>query len=515
MTKKLLWIAIPIITVLVAAICILTYILLAAPSSNDIYLEHIKTAQHFMESGDADQAIFYYREALKSDDKQEEPYLKIAQIYYEQKNDMKSALDTLYEGYEKTGSEIIRETIERYLALSDGSHQLDTNDVYDPVLKKGVSSQALLGNFSSYTYKDYTELYTVVSEHFNTDSYVVEYSQVSAEFEYKNTSENQHILDSRTGKPVDEACPSEIRAKSLSAFISGAEQGVSVDDLKASGAYDVHVNNPGNGFATKYISFVCSGTVCYVECDDNGVISNPNGKFLVIPPKTSVEERKVMLYGSIVDADTNKLIKDAKVTIRRGKGAKSGAYVTEITASSGEFNVELDPGDYTVESVAEKYITDYYDVSLSENDDSVCKTFVMSPVLTGNQMRFVVEWTNTQYDLYIHINGRSSTNESIDYWEHGRSYGDVNGNIGGFETGNQNGQRYTSATITDSNGYYEFHVHGGEDQYNKDYLYKSNVVVKVYKDNDSSPTIFDLPPSIPLRYWRVCQVHDGVITAVD
>lgn len=513
MQKKLLMILIPIVAVLLAAIGVLTYILVAAPSSNGIYLEHVQMAKKMLQSGDADQAILYYKSAIEADDTQEEPYLELATIYADRKGDIKKALDILFEGYGKTGSVSLYNAIQKYIALSDEGEAVEAEQP-DTDLKKGVITSSLMNTFSSYTYQAYSEHYTISSEHNYTDAYTVAYSQLKAEFEYKNTPEHPNIVDPNTGKPYPESRPTTIRVNAVEDLISGVAQGVTVDDLRAAGAHDLRVNNAGGGFTTKYLTFVYANCKCSVECDDNGVINNTQGMNAIVPPMSQTAT-KATLAARVVNADNNELIKDVTINIRKGKGAKTGAADTTLKADSGEFSVELDPGDYTVEATASGFIKDYYDVSLPKAGDMVNQQFVMSPELKENQMRFVVEWTNTQYDLYIHIKGRSSDNESIQYWEYGSSSGNVSQNIGGFETGSRGGCRYTSATITDSRGNYEFHVHGGKDQYSKEYLYKANVVVKIYKDNSSSPTVANLPASIPLDYWQVCKVHDGEITMID
>lgn len=513
MTKKILLITIPIVAVLLAAIGVLTYILLATPSTNGMYLEHIQTAERMLQNGDTENAILYYKTAISEDDSHEEPYLALADIYYKQNNDVKMALDILFEGYGKVGSVNLYNAIQQYLAISDAG-EVEDKESATVTMEKGVLTSSYFDTFSSYTYQSYSDHYTVVSEHNYNEAYTVSYSRFKAEFEYRNSNEHPNIVDPQTGKPYPNSRPTAIRINGVDALISGVAAGVTADDLRASGAHDIMVNNPGNGFSTKYISFVYGNCKCYIECDDNGVIKNVQAANYIVPP-ISLDVSKATLAGRVVNADTNKLIKDVTVNIRSGKGKKDGSVVSTLEAPDGEFSIELDPGDYTVEAIADGYITDFYDCSLPEAGDTVSRQFVMSPKLEGNQMRFVVEWTNTQCDLYIHIHGKSSDNDNIQYWEYGRSSGDVDKNIGGFETGSQNGCRYTSATITDSQGYYEFHVHGGKDQYSKDELYKANVVVKIYKDNDSSPIVCDLPSSIPLKYWQVCSVHDGEISMID
>ena len=60
MNKKLLMILIPVAAILVAAIGVLTYMLVAVPSTDNLYLEQIQYAERLMKSCDVYSAILYY-----------------------------------------------------------------------------------------------------------------------------------------------------------------------------------------------------------------------------------------------------------------------------------------------------------------------------------------------------------------------------------------------------------------------------------------------------------------------
>lgn len=514
MNKKILMIVIPIIAVILAAIGILTYMLLSSPSSDSLYLEQMRSAQLVLAQGDVDQAIIFFKNAIQQDASKPDAYLELANLYYTGKNDINSALAVLQEGYNRTGSVELKNAIEKYTSLS-ASGELSDNSGVDVSLEKGVISNAYMDPFSSYTYKDYSEHYTVVSEQNYTTSYTVVYSQFDAEFEYRNSDANPNVIDKMNGRPVPGARPTVIRVNGVGKLISGVESGVSADDLKAGGAHDVYLNKPKGEFTTSFLTFRYKGCTVSVACDDNGVIHEDSPKVTVAPPAGDKQSDKSVVSGKVMDAVNNEAVKDAELNIRSGRNAKSGSTVATVTASNGSYSVELSSGDYTVEVTAKDYITEYFDLSVPDDGSEVSQTFVLSPKLGENQMRFVVEWSNSQSDLYIHIKGRNSKNESVEFWEYGSKSANSGESINGLETGTSNGKRYTAATITDSKGNYEFHVHGGKDQYDKQQLLSADVVVKVYKDNDSSPTILNIPSSIPLKYWVVCKVHDGEIQIID
>ncbi len=512
MNKKLLLAIIPIIVVIVAAIGVLTYLLLAPASSNDIYLEQVTMAQRYLDSGDIDQAISCYRKAIELDEMKEEPYIALARVYYNNKYDIVNALGTVKKGYEKIGSEALLQWVNYFKTLSGENAESETTVPEGSAANKGVINSLYLDTFSTYTYQNYKDRCTLKNERTVNDAYIVSYTQFDVEFEYRNTADNT-VLDKNSGKPLANARPTAIRVNDLKTLISGIEQGVTIDDLKANGITDIQLVQPDSVISTHHFVFTYKRCSFAIECDSKGTITDTNSMNVITPPK-SVSSQSV-LNGYVMSAVDNSLVQNVKVNIRTGKNMKTGTPVKSIDAPDGMFTAELAEGDYTVETIAEGFITEFYDAYIPSGGAEVNLTFVMSPKLKDNQMRFVVEWSNTQYDLYIHVRGTSSDHKSVQYWEHAYNSKDYANSVGGFETGEQNGKRFTAATIMDAKGDYEFHVHGGEDQYQLQDIKNADVVVKVYKDNDSDPTIIELPKSFLYDYWTVCSVHDGNIVLID
>ena len=513
MNKKILLAIIPIVVVIVAAIGVLMFLLLAPASSNDIYLEQVTMAQRHLDSGDVDQAIVCYQKAIEADEMKEEPYIALARVYYNKKYDSVNALGTVKKGYDKIGSETLHQWVDYFTLLSGENVESETTVPEGSAEKKGVINSTYLDTFSTYTYQNYKDRCTMKSERTVNDAYIVSYTQYEAEFEYKNTADNT-VLDKNSGKPLANVRPTAIRVDSLKTLISGIDQGVTADDLKANGVTDIQIVQPDGVMGSHHMVFTYQRCSFAVECDKNGTITNTNGANVITPPKSNVSSQSV-LNGYVVSAVDNTPVSNVKVNIRSGKNTKSGAPLKSVDAPNGMFTAELDEGDYTVEAIADGFISEFYDAYIPSGGAQVNLTFVMSPKLKENQMRFVVEWSNTQYDLYIHVRGTSSDRKAVQYWEHAYSSTDYANSVGGFETGEQNGKRFTAATIMDSKGDYEFHVHGGEDQYQLQVIKNADVVVKVYKDNESAPTVINLPKNFHYNYWTVCSVHDGNIVLID
>ena len=514
MNKKILMIFIPIIAVIVAAIGILSYIALSSPSA-DLYLEQVRDAQRFLQEGDVDMAIVYYRNAIEQDNTRTDAYLGLAELYYLSKNDLDAAIQVLRDGYNVNHSEELMDAIKYYTGLRDGGESFAESNTVVPA-EKGTVSAAYMDAFSTYTYMDYIRRCTMTSEHNYTSAYTIAYSQFDAEFEYKNTDATPDLREKSNGKPQSGARPTLIRVNHVGSLIAGVENGVTAEDLKAQGAKNIDLKKPKGEFETPYLTFTYADCTISVACDEDGVIHEDSAPVIVEPPVgTTKKSDKTVVSGQVLDAVSNGRINGAELMFRSGSDNKSGSAAAKATSKNGNYRVELAPGSYTVEVGAEGYITEFFDLDVPEDEEEMSRSFVLSPKLEENQMRFVVEWSNMQSDLYIHIKGTNSKNERVEFWEYGSKSANSGESIDGLENGTSGGKRFTAATITDSQGSYEFHVHGGKNQYDKDQLLSADVVVKVYKDNTSSPIVLNIPDSFPLKYWVVCSVHDGEIHPID
>ena len=516
MNKKVLLVVIPLLVVIVAAIGVLTFILFSSPSTNDLYLEKVEAAQRYLDSGDIEQAILYYQSAIEANDMEEEPYLKLASIYYERQGNLGSALGILYQGRLKLNSLKIQEAIAYYESLlppdaSDGKPA----DAGAAGVKEFIS-ETYSDMFASYTYETYSRNYTFKDETRQFSKYTIVYAQINGEFEYSDPDFKNGIVDPNSNSPYAAARPTLIRMNHLGDVISGAEYGVKYEQLISYGVQNLTLNRPDDSMTTNYLSFLYKNCTYKVECDANGVINNPDGVLCVIPPAVKVSN-KATVSGSVLNATDNTFVSGATLNFREGINAKTGSTYMQVNVTDGRYSVEVDPGDYTVEVIADGYITEFY-VFYAAAGVETLQSFVLSPKLGDNQMRFVVEWTETQYDLYIHIHGDSSNKNTVDYWEaRYDSSGDVDSNLGGFEQGMRDGKRFTSATILDTAGKYEFHVHGGYDLYQPSDILSAGVTVKIYKDNNSDPIVVNVPSVFKTTglYWVVCSVQNGEITYID
>lgn len=501
MTKKLILVIIPIIVLLLC--CVGALLLLPENSDgNTIYLEQIKVAHQLKEDGDYQLAILHYKEAIKEDNTQEEPYYQMANIYYYNLNDIGNAITTLEQGIQLTNSYNLRNLLQ--IIKEDTGDAQGTTTAFSTAVGK-INTQ-FVNVFTTYKYKDYSSNYTLVNEQISGGIYTVEYSQIDAAFIYYNTDEFPNIINSATGMPNDGVRPCEIKFNSIDTLIGGASSGVSVDSLKKSGAMNPKVTYDEK--MKKYLlSFVYNNCSFLVECSQDGKITGSDIYNVITPEQT---DDHVQLSGYVYNEDNSNLIEKAQIDFRKGHNNQADTPVATYTTTDGSYYVELDPGNYTAEVSSSGFKPVYFDLTLGVGINS--QDFTLTPVNSGDVIRVVVEWADdsTYITSHAHLVSSSgySTGQIGDYEGY---HGDTlyNGDTLLADYKRDESSKSETTTFYDPNGSYEFHVH--HDFENPD------VKVKLYMPGESEPIIITEPDDFyvyPNFYWTVFSIRNGKIEGI-
>lgn len=501
LSKKLVLVLIPLLVLLIGCLSLLLFI----PDGNvqSVYVEQIGTARKFADSGDYQNAIIYYKNALEENDENEDIYIELAEIYFHL-NMREEGLNILRTGVGKLNSMKLISTLNYYNNLED-----DSNTEIEKLggLTVVEFNESNVNSFSTYNYEKYTNECTVKTEHTVSDVYTVEYAQYDAVFEYKNTLENT-VINSKTGKPNPYARPTLIRLKRISLLFNGIESGtpVTTDKLKECGATGIKILPYGQNKADYLVTFVLNEMQVKIACDKSGTINDIEAYNEIIPKPVDASELVSKLNGSMINSSNNTGVRNVTLNFRSGTGEKTGSVVESLLSEDGEFSVELDPGDYTMEAVAKGFVTEFYDIFIPEGDE-VNQSFSMTPKLGEGQIRFVIEWPETEKDVFIHMKGTPSTGGWVEY-----TYGTYSTQIGNYERGERDGKRYETATLFDTDGDYEFHVHGAD---SKQDVIDAGTVVKIYVGNDENPITVKVPDTFSGEYWIVCSIKDGEIKNIN
>lgn len=499
MNKKTMLLIIPAIALL--ACCIAAICVICIPSSYEVYTKQIQTAEKYLADKDYDGAIKYYEMAKAADETQEEPYLKLAMIYYENKNDMEKAVAILNEGYEKTKSEQIKNALAVYLGSAEGttvsSGKTDYNS--NPV------NITLLNMFGQYNYEQYGKNYTVVSDNYSDGVYTVRYNGIDAEFSYNNDATK--VVDEKAMKPFSYSFPTEIKVDKISDIINLPSQGMKIDELKKSAGITNAVAKYDNTLKKNIITFSCEKCTVSVETDKNGTIL-ADSSYLSIKPDTVVSSnQKFTVTGTVTGKTSLQPVATGKISVRKGNGVKSGSSVAESAIENGAYSLSLESGDYSFEVSAAGYTTEYFDVTVGNSN--LTKDFALEA--KAGAVKIVLEWSDSS--TYV-------TSHAYCDGNNGMAYGEV-GHYEAFQgdTLEKNGTKIAeysrdesakTETMTwyNTDGILTYHVHS-------DYA-ASDVKVKVYMPGSSTPIVITNPSgSGNGSYWTAFEIRNGELQQID
>ena len=501
LSKKLLFIVVPALLVIIGLLCALVLL----PDSGKVYVKQISQARKLAETGDLQKAIVFYQQAIDSDETKEESYIELAKIYFAL-NDIPNAINVLRKGFQTTNSAQIKSELERY-------EQMEENSVPDnakPLNETGKAeiNDAVAGAFSSYDFERYTKDCTVKNETVTADRYSVEYQQYDAVFEYVNSADTP-VLDPATGRPYPYARPTSIKLSKISDLIRGVDAGITADQLREMGAKNIEIEDNVKTLGTYVISFEYNDMRISLGCDENGMIQG-DGVYNVMVPKAAqgVAGEKAQITVKIIDATTGKNVSGVTLKIRSGKDNRDGEVTETETMRDGVYTVELEPGEYTVEVIADGYNREYVNVQASENNNGNEQTISISPALASNEIRFVLEWGSDPRDLDSHLDGVCHTdgNHTVSVnWTHRKAYSG-NKMYAELDLDDTDGFGPETTTLYDTNGTFTFKVHRyssvGE-------LSQSGATVKIYTSG-SSPIVMRVPSDAG-EWWTVCTVENGQV----
>lgn len=508
MSKKILLLTIPIIVIIICCLSALCFI--SDVPINEVYVSHINTAAKRLSEGDYQGAITYYQKAIDTDNTQEEPYIRIADIYYYNLNDLSSAIKTLQSGIQNAKTEKLSNMLLEFESYAEQSPTNETIKKVKSDVPKGTIDSALVDMFGTFTYDKYIEKYTVSEEQYINGVYTVRYLNLGILFTYDGTNGDK-LIDASKGKPHTWAMPNKIEVDDISTLIFGLSDGVKETDIKRIGASDV-TTKFDKSLNKNLMSFKYKNCSFTIECDENGNIKESNCYNMIIPDTSNNKTRKIQLSGMIINVENALPVSGVTLVFRSGKNNRSGDAVLTIESSDGSYKADLEPGDYTVEVSANGYNKEYCDLFVSNTESAIEKDFSISRSLGSGQIRIVLEWGESPSDLDSHLIGVTGDGTAVDVNFRNRTVSNSSGIVAQLDVDDQNGLGPETITLSDTSGEFSYRVH----RYSGfGSLATSGATVKIYTNNSTQPTTISVPSSVSGDWWDVFKIQDGHIVDIN
>lgn len=473
-------------------------LMLSGSSEENKYKRKLAAAEKYVQEENWEDAIVAYREAIEINEKAEDAYYMLAQIYIYQDR-MEDAKAILKKGIQLTDSQRLKELYEEYFSETKEEGQKQE------VMELAVNT-VLLGQIANYDFERYSKKYGSAVCRMNDGQCLVTHKNLAGvEFIYFNTEENKSIVNETVGEPRKDKMPWEISFENISTIISGFDKALSYEELQGLALKNLRMDYDGSK-NSYVVTFEVSKCQVALACDEKGVIEADAWNRVM--PKYGNDESggtaAAEIKGSIINAVTGRGVSRVTMYIRE-QGETSGDVLLKIeTGADGSYVMEIGEGEYTAEIVCEDFITEYIDFEVDKWGESSLKQFVISPKLEEGQIRIVLEWGEYPTDLDSHLEGRTGSGRNIHVSFMDKNYDEAN-----LDVDDTSSYGPETVTILDISGEYEYYVHDFTGSGN---ISTSGAVVKVYLPEQSTPIVYEVPANLTGDIWRVCKISNGTVS---
>ena len=478
--KKLVIIITALISVLVICIAI-TSVFLLSPSAS--YTRSVKEAEHLVATGDYENAILEYQEAIEKDPENVSAYLGLAEIY-EMNGDLLLAIDVLEEGYSRTRSAQLRVMLNRLVEEDETVEEVD-----------GLSmNRTLLSMFSSYREEDYEERYGR-----SDGRREARFDGLDAKihFDEGGVPLSIEVDDVLTLFHADEAFDAEM-----------------LEDMRLE---RLRIRN--DSVHGEVVSFTYDDMRVTIGLENGMVTSDSYNELIPSLDEESDEDEEedeeeetvetVLYSGTTIDFLTEEVMPDVSMTVYRGKNNSGQKYLELSSNENGEFQINPECGRYFyVEMEKGEYSGEMsFHIPKSGSDFEGLIGSLTQPL---DDIEVILEWESEGMglvsELVTYRNGEEKSTKDT-----GEITG-MGGDVAAYrEVTDIGGSVRDVTTIVDEEAMYSFYVHrtDGEGTFGDA---GAKVTVRVPGMPDE---VVEVKPEIIGEYWYVFTIYKGKVNVLN
>lgn len=481
------------------------------------YFDYMESANKYLTQMNYEEAEIAYLKAIEAEPGRVEAYTRLSAIYVAQER-WDEAKKLLVRGINMTDSDVLVKTYQRVmLTLENPEEAVEAmgSAVDVEAVSADVTVDATIFDITaSYSYTDYVQHYgSPVSVTGNVQGGCdLKFDGYAGTLSYYNTPEDSYIYDASANLPYATRKPNEVRFNNLSDIFGNYQGAVSGQRLEELFGAGVRVEEGQEG-ESRFAVVTWHRCTLRVECDENGNIIGNAANSLVPFSDQEIEE----------ESDEGNQVSGYLVNVLNGGGVratmrflKDGRYGTpegEVDSRyDGSFEVRLAAGKYTVEIRAAGFIPSYEEIEVLENRELTGLNFNLSPSLSVGEIRIVLTWGATPYDLDSHLIGTASTGSSVHVSFMNLQIPDV----AKLDLDDRMSYGPETTTIYDSDGSYTFSVHDFTNGNNRNsaQLSQSGATVTIYLPDGAQPVVYTVPAGTG-THWTVCRIENGQVTPVN
>lgn len=505
-----------ILTVLIglAVIClgIIGLLFIQSKMQEKSYSESIKSAEKYLAQNNYEDAIIAYKKAISANAEEEEGYLALAEVYMAQENP-DDAKDILEKGYAKTNSPKIKYMIEglmnKTLSVAGEQSTFEAKELAE--LSVNITwNMSLIQKLEKFSFEKFnTEFGNVKKINVSANGFLeVIHNSLDATCYYRNTEDNQEIVDTSRDQPNKAGMPEKISLGSIAQIFRNFEGGVTRDKLELMSGRTL---KPITENGKTIIEIPVDQCLVRVETDTNGnIISSDAWNEILLLNANKEVARTGHFSGTIINATTDEGVIGAAIRFEPSKADIEE--VSTLSGASGAFEIELEPDIYKMTVTATGFVEESFEVVVEEDENYSGELYTISPELASGSARIVLEWGAEPRDLDSHLEGTldDGTDVRTNFSEmRVQSQGET---IAELDVDNMSGYGPETTTIYNLNGIYRFWV---RDYTGSGTMKNSGATVKVYLPGKEPVTITIDPNSDIVNKWSVFELDRGVLKILN
>ena len=225
------------------------------------------------------------------------------------------------------------------------------------------------------------------------------------------------------------------------------------------------------------------------------------------------------ITGQILNAFDGMGISGANLSLRSGINATEGDVIKSGSSSSnGSYNIQNVPaGNYTIQAQRQGFTDSYFTVLCIGGQNLENQNGTMTPILNENEMRIILTWGESPYDLDSHLTGPAEGGNRFHVYYDSKNFYMNNLLYSALDHDDVTSFGPETVTIYElSQGIYRYSVHDFTNRNtNSSYeLSNSSAQVRVYQGSTLIST-FNVPSNSDGTLWTVFEMSNGQITPIN
>ena len=298
----------------------------------------------------------------------------------------------------------------------------------------------------------------------------------------------------------------------VSLYETGSDECLYTAKTDSDGLYAIYVPAEDRNYEMTFKKENCTDVKMYDVALDSQTLGEYQSAVYLIPAGEDSDVAVKVDDALNYDADCSGMVvvADAQYAVRDGINNRNGEVVASgTTDGSGNINIKLPVGMYTVQIAKDGYDQSYFSLTVRQNNDMV--QYHLSPKLASGEMRIVLTWDSSPRDLDSHLfTPYCTAADHISFYH----TADEKGNSLDVDVTSGYGPETVTVTNLETNGLYKYYVadytncsDGNYASYEMSY---SNACVHVYSQNGLVAE-FHVPAGRPGVIWEVFEIRNGTI----